>query len=379
MRAWLRRGAAAAVGVVLVLGTGAGPARADGVRDRQWHLPALQVAEAHTISRGKGVIVAVPDTGVAADHPDLAGSILSGVDLMGDSTDGHVDTDGHGTAMIGLIAARGHGPGRAHGALGIAPEATVYPIRVGRGMYMPGDTLAPAIHDAVRAGATVISMSLSGGTDTALREAVQAAVDADVVLVAGVGNRPEAHRVGYPAAYPGVLAVGATQRDGRLGEVSVRGVEVDITAPGVDLVRPALDGYGRGTGTSGATAIVAGAAALIRSKYPHLSAVQVRDRLTSTATDKGPPGRDPQYGHGALDLLAALRPELTPKPTPQVWRTQEQWPPAEAAAPTDRPAALKLSGAAYTAMGCPLLVLALTGAVWLALRRRRLTRKDQQA
>src|SRR5262249_48452583 len=105
---------------------------ADGIRDQQWHLGFLRVAEAHRYSQGAGVVVAVVDTGVDATHPDLTGSILPGADVRpGASGNGQTDTDGHGTAMAGLIVAHGHGPGNSAGVLGLAPQAKVLPVRQG--------------------------------------------------------------------------------------------------------------------------------------------------------------------------------------------------------------------------------------------------------
>jgi subtilisin family serine protease len=119
--------------------------------------------------------------------------------------------------------------------------------------------------------------------------------------------------VQYPAAYPGVLAVAATGKDGSVAPVSVHGEQIAIAAPGVDMLGTGSGGtYVRGTGTSDATAIVAGAVALVRSRYPDLSAEEVVHRLTATATDKGPKGRDNQYGYGVLNLMAALTADVPP-------------------------------------------------------------------
>ncbi|GAB3065267.1 hypothetical protein GCM10027186_16350 [Micromonospora schwarzwaldensis] len=119
--------------------------------------------------------------------------------------------------------------------------------------------------------------------------------------------------MGYPASEPGVIAVGGIDRNGLHAAISVSGPEVDVVAPAVDIYSTSFGGkYSKGTGTSSATAIVAGAAALIRSKYPHLPAEEVAHRLTATAVDKGPPGRDDQYGYGVIDLVAALTADVPP-------------------------------------------------------------------
>ncbi|MFI7598901.1 S8 family serine peptidase [Actinoplanes sp. NPDC049681] len=301
-----RLAAAAAGGVLLAL-IGASPALADSIRERQWHLDALQVTAAHKITQGAGVTVAVIDTGVRADHRDLAGNILPGIDFRSAGTKGWVDTDGHGTSMAGLIAGHGHGGGHADGVMGIAPKAKVLPIRALNDDDLPSEKVPDAIVAAVRQHADVISMSFTATPNDHLRSAIQQAIDADIVLVAGAGNRPGDVFLQYPAKYPGVVAVGATGRDGKVAPITVTGPEMAMVAPGVDIVSTGNTGeYRKANGTSDATAIVAGAAALIRAEYPDLSAAEVVHRLTATATDKGAPGRDNDYGYGALNLTAAL-------------------------------------------------------------------------
>ncbi|MFG2165735.1 S8 family serine peptidase [Micromonospora chersina] len=282
------------------------------IRQDQWHLRFLNVAKAHLVTRGSGIVVAVPDTGVDA-HPDLAGNLLRGTDVMSDAGgDGRRDANSHGTAMAGLIAA--HGAADNLGALGIAPEAKILPIissaADNRG---EADDLAAAVEYATSHHADVISISSSGATSARLVQAIKAALAADIVVVAGVGNRPEAISVGYPASEDDVIAVAGVDRAGRHASISVTGPEADVAAPAVDIYSTSYGGkYSKGTGTSGATAIVAGAAALIRSKYPDLPAQEVAHRLTATAIDKGPPGRDDEYGYGVIDLVAALTADVPP-------------------------------------------------------------------
>ncbi|WP_199513835.1 type VII secretion-associated serine protease mycosin [Nucisporomicrobium flavum] len=292
-------------------------ARADSVRDREWHLTALKIEQVHRVSRGAGVTVAVIDTGVDAGHRDLAGAVRPGIDLLPDPIgDGRDDLDGHGTSMAGLIAARGHGSG--DGILGIAPAAKVLPIRAGIGGYATSAYLTKAIAFAKKNGARVVNMSFGTADDTPLREAVRAAQAADMVLIASAGNKGS---VGdnYPGMYPEVLAVGATDERGNIGRISVTGPHVDLTAPGVDIATIGIHGsrYGISSGTSDATAIVSGAAALVRAKYPELSAAEVVHRLTATATDAGEPGRDDTYGYGRLNLLKALTADV-PAAAPSV-------------------------------------------------------------
>jgi subtilisin family serine protease len=174
-----------------------------------------------------------------------------------------------------------------------------------------------AIDEAVKNGANVISMSL-GVTNTAkLDRALDNALKADVVLVAATGNRPEEVLLQYPARHTGVVAVGATGRDGNVAPFSVTGKEMVLSAPGEDITSTSNSGnYRTASGTSDATAIVAGAAALVRARFPGLSASEVVRRLTATATDKGAPGRDSDYGFGELNLVAALTADVPPASAP---------------------------------------------------------------
>ncbi|MER7330263.1 type VII secretion-associated serine protease mycosin [Micromonospora sp. NPDC000119] len=281
------------------------------IRSNQWHLEFLDVASAHRITQGQGVTVALPDTGVDP-HLDLRQNLLAGIDMVpGGSGDGRHDRNGHGTGMAGLIAA--HGQGNT-GALGIAPKAKILPIADSppSGESDP-DVLAQSIEYAVGKGVRIISVSSGGGTSPRLTQAVKRALASDVVIVAGSGNNPLDQTVAYPAREPGVIAVGGIDRAGRHAAISVTGPEVDVVAPAVDIYSTSIDGrYRKGTGTSDSTAIVAGAAALIRAKYPHLPASEVAHRLTATAVDKGPPGRDDEYGYGVIDLVAALTADVPP-------------------------------------------------------------------
>lgn len=282
------------------------------VRNDQWHLRFLRASEAHQISQGDGVTVAVPDTGVSP-HPDLRDNLLRGKDFApGSKGDGQVDHNSHGTGMAGLIAA--HGRGGDVGALGIAPRAKILPITSSSPNNLgDADDLAKGIEFAVSYGADVISISSSGGTSQRLIQAVRLALSSNIIVVAAAGNRPYDAAVGYPASEEGVIAVGGVDRSGQHAGVSVVGPEIDLVAPAVDIYSTSINGkYRKGTGTSDATAIVAGAAALVRSKYPNLPAEEVVHRLTATAIDKGPPGRDDVYGYGVIDLVAALTADVPP-------------------------------------------------------------------
>lgn len=333
--------------------------------EEQWHLSALKVPEAQKISQGDGIIVAVPDSGVST-HQDLRGNLLSGTDVIaGGRGDGHDDRDGHGTGMAGLIAAHGIG---SEGALGIAPKAKILPILCSpAGREGDTDALASAIEFAVAKGADVISISIVGGASARLQQAVTAALMADVVVIAAAGNAPGSQMVGYPARHPGVVAVGGIDRDGARAEISVTGPEIDVVAPAVDIYSTSINGkYRKGTGTSDATAIVAGAAALIRSKYPYLPAQEVAHRLTATAIDKGPPGRDDEYGYGVIDLVAALTADVPPLGFESVSAPAAT---GSTAAAGDRPGE---GGDGATARGlATLAVIVAVGVGWALVARRR--------
>ncbi|WP_442930845.1 S8 family serine peptidase [Micromonospora sp. NBC_00421] len=337
------------------------------IREDQWHLRYLKVDDAHRISQGAGTIIAIPDTG-AARHPDLQRNLLAGIDLTtrGES-DGLQDQDSHGTGMAGLIAAHGR---LKSGALGIAPKSKILPVRIKRTNEQgASDDLAAGIDYAVSHKVSVISISMAGDPDIQLQKAVRGAIEANIVVVAGAGNLPSRRSVGYPAAYPGVIAVGGTNQHGQHAPISVSGPEVDVVAPAVDIYSTSINGkYRKGTGTSDATAIVAGAAALVRSKYPYLPASEVVHRLTATAVDKGPPGRDDEYGYGVIDLVAALTADVPPLGFESATATAPNTGATSAAA---QPAGGKSDSGATVRGWATLGVIVAAGCGFLVWRRRR--------
>ena len=332
----------------------------DEIRAQQWHLDFLNIDQVHQISTGKGVIVGVIDTGVDGGHPDLAGRLLPGLDLsFFERPDALEDLDGHGTAMAGLIAAHGR-------ALGIAPDATILPIRRGAYGLADGRTDAEGIYWAVDHGATVLCLAFGHPEpDGYLERAIKYALDHDVVVVAAVGNTPDDEGLVYPAAYDGVIGAAGIDRDGNHAPISVISPAADLAAPAVRIMTPRArnvipTGYASASGTSDATAIIAGVAALIRAKYPDLTAQDIIHRMTATADDRGTPGRDNQYGHGIINPLAALTADIPPlnPPTTQT-HTETAPPPTQPTNP--RPLILATLGI--------LFVVLLTGAVIMTLRR----------
>lgn len=306
------------LGAIAVL-LAATPVLAETVRQAQWHLDALNITAVQNITRGNGVTVAVIDTGVEV-HPDLAGHVLPGKGFGASaSLDPHDDLGGHGTAMAGLIAAQGGGENHA---LGIAPGVQILPLRVSNtkkeGDIPPEVSDAHVVPEAIRYavdnGAKVINISLAADGPATDEEtsAIAYAQSKDVVVVAGIGNDSVNFSAGHYALVPGVVVVSGTDRNDEIWEHSVVGPEVSIAAPAKDIVTTAsrasgnASGYFIGSGTSQSTAIVSGAVALIRSKYPELKAPDVINRLITTARDIGKPGRDNLFGFGELDILKAL-------------------------------------------------------------------------
>jgi type VII secretion-associated serine protease mycosin len=316
-----RWGSAVAAGF-LALGLTAGPARAvpppsvepnplvgDSVREEQWHLKTLNVPGAWAYAEGAGVTVAVIDSGVDADHPDLKGQVLPGLDLVDPKDDGDTDLVGHGTTVSAIIAGRGDDHA---GVIGIAPKAKILPIRVlnEENRYNDAIIVAKAVRWSVDHGARVINLSLGGnGSSPALAAALDYAFARDVVVVACTGNTSASttDEVWYPAREPGVLAVAGTDRAGdALWPGSITGPETVVSAPATDLVGARPGGYWKVQGTSFAAPMVSGTAALIRSRWPTMPAGEVINRIIRTAKDLGTPGRDPTYGFGLVDPTHAL-------------------------------------------------------------------------
>jgi type VII secretion-associated serine protease mycosin len=301
------RAVAAAVLIAMIV---PGVARAQTIEEQQWHLAALGVPTAHGTTRGEGVVVAVVDSGVDDTRPDLAGALLPGIGLgSAAGTDGTEDNDGHGTAMATLIAGRGVDGG----ALGMAPGARILPISVGAdGDKFTTASVAEGVTWAVDHDADVINLSLTSlATLTPdLLRAVNYAFDHDAVVVAGTGNDGEEH-VGAPANIKGVIAVSGTVEGNGPWPESNTGPETVLAAPAQKIVtavplKAADTGYAEVDGTSAATALVSGAAALVRARYPDLDAGNVVNRLIVTATDLLAPGRDNQTGFGQVNPVAAL-------------------------------------------------------------------------
>ncbi|MFJ4202372.1 type VII secretion-associated serine protease mycosin [Streptomyces sviceus] len=286
---------------------------ADQIREDQWALDALNAESVWKISKGTGVTVAVIDDGVNSDHIDLQGNVLAGKDYMDGGSAAPDEGDDHGTAMAGIIAAHGHGSG--NGVIGLAPEAKILPVR---SFSTKGPNLSVPIRYAVDHGASVINVSMCFNSSDPeqikkVSDAVGYALQHDVLVIGGAGNEADKGGACYPAASPGALGVGAVKNDGFIWEGSNSGDFVSLTAPGTHILstKGTGTGYTSGTGTSDATAYTSAAAALVRSKFPDLTAGQIANRLVKTAalpdSEKGLSLPDKSYGYGIIQPLAALK------------------------------------------------------------------------
>ncbi len=325
-----------------------GTAAGDKIRRSEWWLSRLHVAQAWQSSRGAGVTVALLSSGVLAAHPDLAGSVTTGPDFTGASETPASTTWGiEGTSAASIIASHGDNTGGVSGLIGIAPKARILSVRVafdaadplnasssavGR---LPG-AIAAGIRYAADHGAKVIDLPLdpatlasdgaaagglaaAAGGSAAERSAVSYALSKGAVLVAPAGdNGEDGNTSSFPASYPGVIAVGAVDQHSDRASFSTRQSYVAMTAPGVNVTtasRPS--GYRTMSTTDAASAMAAGVAALIRSRYPGLSNTQVQQALLKGSA--APPASGTAGdGAGTLDALRAVQAAAgiaAPRPT----------------------------------------------------------------
>jgi subtilase family protein len=275
--------------------------RGDKGTSEQYVVSKLQLAEVHKVATGRGVLVAVVDSAIDVNHPDLAGAFVETYNAVGQQEKPHF----HGTGMVGAIAAHRR-------LVGIAPEAKILAIQAfsGTTRQTPEATtkqILAGLDWAVRKGARVINMSFAGPYDPMLALAMKNAHAKGVVLIAASGNLGPKSPPLYPAADPNVIAVTATDESDHLFAQAVRGPHVAVAAPGVDVMVPAPEAtYQLTTGTSVAAAHVSGVAALLIERYPNVDAATILEVLTSTAHKLNPKGRDDQFGWGLIDPASAL-------------------------------------------------------------------------
>ncbi len=289
------------------------PLGSDPLAADQWALAAVGLPEAWTRTAGSGVVIAIVDTGVDLDHPDLAPQLVAGIDLVdGDATPD--DPNGHGTHVAGIAAAA---TDNALGIAGAAPSAAIMPVRVlDADGFGSDETIAAGIEWAVTHGADVINLSLGesgfaarlskGG---AINAAIRLATNRGVTVIAAAGNdasRGRVYRLGVD-----VIVVNASARDGSAAAFTNTGDLRAMAAPGVDILSTApltagslwpdgTDGYASLDGTSMAAPLVSGTAALLLAQG--VPASEVAGRLMATAAN---PGADPALGAGILDADAA--------------------------------------------------------------------------
>ncbi|MGY1452491.1 S8 family serine peptidase [Streptomyces sp. SS8] len=274
------------------MGLLAPPALAEVRPDQQWYLDAMNASGLWKVSKGKGVTVAVIDSGVKPT-PGLTGRLLDGKSFTTADADVHEDETGHGTEMAALIA----GSGAGNTLRGLAPEAKILPLRthVTPGLFRSHDTLIEAIRYAARSDAKIINISqglsgVSNETADELQEAVDEANKRGKLIFAAAGN--DGRRVkndDFPAVLPGVVPVGAVDETGTVADFSNYGHHLVFSAPGVP------------GGTSQASAIASASAALIWAEHPDWTNHQVLRVMVET-TGRSQRGEEPSMylGHGIV-------------------------------------------------------------------------------
>lgn len=302
-------------------------------RQDQWWFTAWNIQQGvWPITRGAGVTVAVIDSGVNGNLPEMRGAVLSGTNTINAfrEKDGWVgptsDHDAsHGTGMAALIVAQGAGTGY----MGVAPEAKILPIISNASLE---SAMVEGIHWAVDHGSKVISISQAfkfrSGCPLELQQGIAYALERDVVVVAGVGNTGDTTNFREsPADCKGVLAVGAVDHRKRPWVHSQRQTYVSVAAPGSQVNAlmangQVVDGL---SGTSQATALTSAVVALVRSKYPRMPAREVVQRIINTTKDVGPPGRDKFSGAGVVIPAAALTADVPRSAPNPVFAAYDRW------------------------------------------------------
>ncbi len=289
----------------------------------QWHLTKMELPTVWNTLNFKGsyvqgedttyVKVAVIDSGVDADHPDLIGNLLPGINLVGANTmlTGNTnfnDDNGHGTHVAGIIAATGNNGGTGGGSIGVCPLCKILPIKsmASNGTGMSTD-VAEGIYWATANGADIINMSLGFNAPSAVvTAAINDARASGVIVVAAAGNEGALVKR-YPASNKFVIGVSATTIANARSSFSNMSPDVDLAAPGTGIIATIFNGnVGSKQGTSMATPNAAGVAALAFSKYPNATPGQLEWLLKSTATDLGAVGRDNSFGFGLVNAANAL-------------------------------------------------------------------------
>ncbi len=281
----------------------------DSYYSLQWGLKKIQAPAAWDIETGAStpVTVAVIDTGVDFAHPDLSNQLVAGVDIVNNDTYPQ-DDNGHGTHVAGIIGAASN---NGEGVAGVSWGVKIMPIKVldyDGGGY--DSWVADGIRQAVDMGANIVSMSLGGsGYSETLKEATDYALSRNVPVIAASGNTGDS-TTNYPAGNPGVIGVGATDNNDQIADFSTFNSTVDVSAPGVDIASTywyyGQSVYAYSSGTSMATPMVSGLAALVKSKWPTYGVNEINSRLTDFSDDLGSFGRDDYFGYGRINAHNAL-------------------------------------------------------------------------
>ncbi|WP_340371780.1 S8 family serine peptidase [Peribacillus sp. FSL E2-0218] len=283
----------------------------------QWHHKHLGTEAAWVKSMGsKEMIVAIIDDGIDRKHPDLTGKIVNAYDTVRNRK--NILPEGqHGTHIAGIIAGSAN---NNIGGAGVAPNVKLMPINVFEGDYADTADIIKAIHYAIEKKAKIINMSLGVNMySEALNKAVQEAAKKGILIAAAAGNEGDmgkkVQRV-YPAAYSNVISVAATDEKDKRPYYSNYDSTVDIAAPGDEILSTLPHGkYGWMSGTSMATPMVAGVAALIWSNEPKLNKTEVEYRLYDSAKDLGTKGKDIYYGNGRVNAKKALEMKTLTRPS----------------------------------------------------------------
>ena len=272
----------------------------------QYALDLITARAAHATTRGAGIKIAVIDSGIDADHPELAGAIAASLNTF---TDTPHAADAHGTGIAGIIAARRELTGIAPAAQVLAVEAFSAAGSASGGGRGTSYRIATGIDWALANGAKVVNMSFEGGNDDLIARMLAAAARRGALLVAAAGNGGSSAPPAFPASHPDVLAVTATDDTTRRFEGANVGGYLDVAAPGVSIIVAAPDAaYDLMDGTSFAAAHVSGVAALVLALNPEIGREELSALLARTARDLGEPGRDEFYGAGMVDAARAVSP-----------------------------------------------------------------------
>jgi type VII secretion-associated serine protease mycosin len=306
----------------LLLGAAVVPASADtvsSIRATEWWLDSMQASTMWKTSTGSGITVAVIDSGVNAQHPDLQGKILEGQNFSRLTGGATADTDGHGTSIASYIVGTGKG-WNGQGMVGLAPSAEILPFRVvakkdNEAVFAIdfSKQLSAAIRAAADSKAKILNISMGQDElEPNVRSAVAYALSKGKMIVAAAGNSAKmGNPPEYPAAFPGVVAVSSVDKNGAASTESEFGDQVAFAAPGEDMHNACADpsGYCHSSGTSDATPIVSASAALLWSVHPSWTANQIIRVLmdtTSASTNGQPAAQDPHYGYGIVRPRIAL-------------------------------------------------------------------------